>query len=165
MIAVLVIPIILIWKIRAKWGQKIALSLTLCLTMVMIVITIVRMVGLQIGEIVDYIWESYFMAIAAGTGLPLVALSAFRSLYVSKAQHRNVHSPITTCNWYKNGGDAPVQITGKVTGNTESQMNSAETTTKGKFLVNIDILLATTTGDRSYIDGNGRTSLGTEACD
>jgi hypothetical protein len=160
-IAVLVIPAILIWKIRATWGQKIALTLTLCLTIVMIVITIMRIVGLKRGEVLDYIWESYFTAIAAEIGLTLVALTAFRSLYVSKAQKRNVQSPIATFNWYKKGRAAMVQIAGKVTGNADSRSDTLDTDKNGEGFIRNNIPHATMTGVRSYIDKSGKTVQGT----
>ena len=42
---VLIIPIVLVWKVRVSWKRKVALASTLCLTVVMIIITIARMAG------------------------------------------------------------------------------------------------------------------------
>jgi len=130
----------------------------------MVVITIMRITGLKREGKLDYIWETYWTAIAAEIGLSLVAVSAFRALYVSKTHSRHVQSPITTFNWYHKGRNAVLHIASKVTGNSHSQIDSIEMK-KDEGFINNNIPGATMTGVRSYIDMNGRTVRGNEAED
>jgi len=95
----LVIPVIIIWKIRIRLAQKIAISLTLCLTTVMIAISIVRIAMLERNGKLDLALGTYLIAIEAETGLTLVAATAFRTLYVSKAKIRP-NDTIDTFHWY-----------------------------------------------------------------
>lgn len=151
---VLVIPLILIWQIRIRWTQKIALVLTLCLTVVMIGITIARIVGLTWEGKLDSVWETYFIVVAAEIGLTLVAVTAFRALYVSKAKNRNVQKTITTLNWYQKGKSAVVHLISKATGKTD--WSSIDDEKKdGQFIMN-DIPRATMTGMGTFIDKNGK---------
>lgn len=83
---VLYIPCRLIWQIKAKWAQKVALASSLCLTMLVIICTIIRAAGIRSGKAVDFVWEVYWQYIAASLGLSMMAATAFRSLFVS---HRN----------------------------------------------------------------------------
>lgn len=80
---VLFIPCRLIWKIKVRWAQKVALALTLCLTIVTIICTIIRAAGLRSGNKIDSVWETYWQYIAAATGLSMTAAAAFRSLFIS----------------------------------------------------------------------------------
>ncbi|KAL9618969.1 MAG: hypothetical protein Q9160_006363 [Pyrenula sp. 1 TL-2023] len=83
---ILYIPCRLIWQIKAKWVQKVALASSLCLTMLVIMCTIIRAAGIRSGKAVDFVWEVYWQYIAASLGLSMMAATAFRSLFVS---HRN----------------------------------------------------------------------------
>ncbi|KAF2726487.1 hypothetical protein EJ04DRAFT_453258, partial [Polyplosphaeria fusca] len=154
---ILVIPVILIWKIRITWTQKIALSLTLCLTIVMVIITVARIAGLQWKGKLDSVWETYFIVIAAEIGLSLVAVSAFRALYVLKNKDRHVHNPITSFGWYNKGRIAVWRIITKSTGKTPSK--EFEMMKKEDGVLKDDIPHATMTGVRTFINANGRTTI------
>lgn len=80
---VLFIPCRLIWKIKVKWAQKVALASCLCLSIFVIICTIIRAAGLRNGHRVDFVWETYWQFIAASTGLSMTAAAAFRSMFVS----------------------------------------------------------------------------------
>ena len=57
----------------------------------MIMMTITRMSGIKLDGQVDQVWETYFIVLAAEIGIVLVAVSAFRSFFVSRqrrADHR-----------------------------------------------------------------------------
>ena len=92
MIVVLYIPSQLIWRVKIKLGQKVALACSLCLTAVIIIFTVTRASGLVWQGKIDVVWEVYFQIVAAEVGLILVSTTAFRALFVSRAA-RNQHSP------------------------------------------------------------------------
>ena len=58
----------------------------------MIIITVTRASGLEWQDKLDVLWEVYFQFVAAKVGLILVAMTAFRALFVSRAA-RNQESP------------------------------------------------------------------------
>lgn len=143
------IPVILIWKIRIQWTQKIALSLTLCLTIVIIAITIARIVGLQWKGKLDSVWETFFTTIAAETGLMLVAITAFRALYVVKAKNRRARNrTMNTFNWYKLRSAIlhPWSTT---------QRGGSEDVPMGWFITN-QIPHGTMTGAKTFVQQNGK---------
>jgi hypothetical protein len=153
---VLVIPFILIWQIRVRWTQKIALVCTLCLTIVMIAITIARAAGVKWEGRLDSVWETYFIVIAAEIGLTLVAISAFRALYVSNVKSRRVQNTITNFSWYEKGRNALLHAASKITRKTYTNNTSTDKSDDG-FIKN-NIPRATLTGTRTLIVENGRSS-------
>ena len=92
LIAVLYIPIQLIWKVRIKMSQKLTLACSLCLTTIVVIFTVTRASGLEWQDKHDVLWMVYFQVVAAEVGLILVSMTAFRALFVSRAA-RNQHSP------------------------------------------------------------------------
>ena len=89
---VLYIPFQLIWRVRIKLSQKLTLACSLCLTVIVIIFTVTRASGLEWQDKLDVLWEVYFQIVAAEVGLILIAMTAFRALFVSRAA-RNQHSP------------------------------------------------------------------------
>ncbi|KAF7895361.1 hypothetical protein EAF00_007175 [Botryotinia globosa] len=83
---ILVIPVRLIWQIKIRWTQKIALGCSLCLTIGMIVLTIIRVSGLRAESSFDSAWEVYWLIVAGEVGLILTTGTAFRALFVSRNQ-------------------------------------------------------------------------------
>ncbi|CAI6340010.1 unnamed protein product [Periconia digitata] len=157
---ILVIPIVLIWKIRISWKQKIALSFTLCLTVVMIAITITRITGLQWKGKLDLVWEIFFIAIAAEIGLSLVAITAFRALYVSKSKSRHVPGAISTFNWYHKGKSFMLGVFSNIGGNSaRGKSESHEMHGKTDDDLGDPIPNATMTGMRTFIDQNGKSEV------
>ncbi|KAF2109416.1 hypothetical protein BDV96DRAFT_651854 [Lophiotrema nucula] len=157
---ILVIPILLIWKIRINWTQKAALALTLCLTIIMVIITIARIAGLKWKGKVDLVWECYFIVIAAEVGLALVSITAFRALYISKTKNRDIHDTITSFRWYKSGKTVAWKIITMTTGKTPTDSSkSLRMERRGSGFLKDDIPHGTMTGMRTFIDGNGKTRL------
>ena len=155
-LTVLVIPVILIWKIRVHWTQKMALGFTLCLTTILIAITITRIIGLQWKSKLDSVWEIFFTTLAAEVGLTLAAITAFRALYVSKAKNRRVHRTINTFNWCKVGSD--ILDPSKGTGNTARQGGSENIVMGEGLSVRNEIPHGTMRGARSFMELNGKFS-------
>lgn len=89
---VLYIPFQLIWRVKIELRQKLTLACSLCLTVIVIIFTVTRASGLEWRDKLDVLWEIYFQIVAAEVGLILVAMTAFRALFVSRAA-RNQHSP------------------------------------------------------------------------
>ncbi|KAF2233027.1 hypothetical protein EV356DRAFT_449217, partial [Viridothelium virens] len=81
---ILIIPAYLIWRIRIRWTQKVALACSLCLTIVTIVFTVVRAVGMQYHGKLDAIWVNFWQLTAAEVGIILTAITAFRVLFVAR---------------------------------------------------------------------------------
>lgn len=91
-ITVLYIPLQLIWRVRIKLNQKLALACSLCLTVIVVIFTVTRASGLEWQDKLDVLWEVYFQIVAAEIGLILVAMTSFRALFVSRTA-RNKLSP------------------------------------------------------------------------
>jgi len=141
-------------------SQKIALGLTLCLTVVMIIVTATRIIGLKHHDKLDYLWETFWMVLAAEIGLTLVAMTAFRTLYVNKMQSRS-HETIKTFNWYNKGKSTLLKFlsglsTSKSRGSSGlDSMESDKEKTSEEYL-NGNIPRATMTGLGTFIRGNGK---------
>ncbi|KAK4225248.1 hypothetical protein QBC38DRAFT_483440 [Podospora fimiseda] len=159
---ILVIPCILIYQIRVRLTQKIALGFTLCLTIVMVILTVVRIAGLQYKGKLDSIWETYFILVPAEIGLTLVAATAFRALYISKSKNRkHSHDTITTFNWYTRAKSSLKHMVGRVTGKSSNNSNGSAAFEhidmgNGQFIKQ-EIPRGTITGVQTFIDKNGRT--------
>ena len=84
---VIFIPCQLIWSVKIRWTQKLALLSTLCLTILTIMCTIVRIAGMHTGRTVksiDSVWGTYWQFIAANIALTMTAVTAFRTFFVSR---------------------------------------------------------------------------------
>jgi hypothetical protein len=90
-VIVLFIPVSIIWKIRIRAAQKIALLLSLGLTAIMIIIAIVRVSGLIREGVVDTIWIAYWLILGGEVGIIIAAAIAFRSFFVTLG-----HSKVST---------------------------------------------------------------------
>lgn len=104
---VIFIPCRLIWSVKIRWTQKVALISTLCLTVLTIMCTIVRIAGIHTGRTVksiDSVWETYWQFIAANIALTMTAVTAFRTFFVSRgAEDRRHPDPGSKENWYSKG--------------------------------------------------------------
>jgi hypothetical protein len=152
---VLVIPVVLVWQIRIRVSQKLALVFTLCLSMVMIMVTAARIGGLKHQGKLDYLWETYFIVVAAEIGLTLVAITAFRALYVAKVKTRS-HDTITSFGWYDKGRSTFRKILNSITRKTASsntKEHSEMEDMKRTAFIKGSIPHATMTGVRSYMEG------------
>ncbi|KAI9644637.1 hypothetical protein NHQ30_006661 [Ciborinia camelliae] len=85
-LTILVIPVRLVWQIKVRWIQKIALGFSLCLTIAMIALTIIRVSGLRYGSAFDSAWGVYWLIVSGEAGLILTTGTAFRALFVSRNQ-------------------------------------------------------------------------------
>lgn len=84
---VILIPFILLWKVKIRRQQKIFLGIFLCLSVCMIIIAIVRISGLRIEKaILDIVWELFWQQAEAAVAVIMVSITAFRSLLGIKAQ-------------------------------------------------------------------------------
>ncbi|KAF2675664.1 hypothetical protein K458DRAFT_381119 [Lentithecium fluviatile CBS 122367] len=90
---ILYIPINIIWRIRIRLAQKVALLLSLGLTAFMVVVTIIRVSGLVKGGLVDTIWEVYWLFLGGEIGIFLASAIAFRSFFITRAQSKNSTPP------------------------------------------------------------------------
>lgn len=57
--------------------------LSLCLTGIMILVTITRIAGIHFHGQIDFVWESYFLLVAAEVGVILASISTYRTLFVA----------------------------------------------------------------------------------
>lgn len=104
---VLFIPIRLIWRIKVRWTQKLALSVSLCLTILTIMCTITRVSRIRTGRTIksiDSIWETYWQFIAANLALIMTAATAFRTFFIAKSKDRGAQVPKSGySSWYIKG--------------------------------------------------------------
>ena len=84
-VIVLAIPIRLLWQIRVRLSQKIAISSSLCLTIVIIAVTIIRASGIRQETTIDSVWETYWQVISAEVGLIMTSATAFRTFFVARS--------------------------------------------------------------------------------
>lgn len=81
---VIVIPVLLLWRVRIKFQQKLALGLSLCLSIIMIITAIVQISGIHAPtNTIDVTWEIFWQLMEACIAVIMVSLTAFRSLFVA----------------------------------------------------------------------------------
>ena len=114
----------------------------------------VRITGTKSNGQLDTVWKTFLVVIQAEIGLTLVAVTAFRTFYISKAKSRNVQKTITTLNWYHKGRSAALFVLRKATGKTYS----TDVESKEGPVIGNDIPHATLTGIRTMIDEAGQSS-------
>ncbi|KAF7951338.1 hypothetical protein EAE96_006654 [Botrytis aclada] len=98
-LTILVIPVRLIWQIKVRWTQKIALGFSLCLTIGMIILTVIRVSGLHAESSFDSAWEVYWLIVAGEVGLILTTGTAFRALFVSRNQKKFIAADHNSQKW------------------------------------------------------------------
>ena len=87
------IPIYLIWRLRAKARQKFELATFLCLSTFMIILAIVRIAGLRHHNLVDLSWNHFWWHLESCTAVTMLSATAFRSLFISAVPKGNRASP------------------------------------------------------------------------
>lgn len=156
---VLVIPIRLIWQIRVGWEKKVTLSFCFCLTIIIIIVSIVRASGIVYKEMLDAIWEVYWIVIAAEVGLILTSTTAFRTLFVARVRDRQEQQDETSWTWYKESKQSFKRLLSRLfsksTG-TQSSTGDEKVGRKGHFLIG-GFPRATMTGIKTLINEVGQT--------
>lgn len=80
------IPIVLLWRVRINFRQKIGLGILLCLSLVMAIIAIARMSGINLtSKDVDIVWLAFWQQQECSVAVIMISISAFRSLFVANA--------------------------------------------------------------------------------
>lgn len=80
------IPIVLLWRVRINFRQKIGLGILLCLSLVMAIIAIARMSGINLtSKNVDIVWLAFWQQQECSVAVIMISISAFRSLFVANA--------------------------------------------------------------------------------
>lgn len=78
------IPIVLLWRVRINFRQKIGLGILLCLSLVMAIIAIARMSGINLtSKNVDIVWLAFWQQQECSVAVIMISISAFRSLFVA----------------------------------------------------------------------------------
>lgn len=127
----------------------------------MVVFTITRASGLEWKGNLDVLWEVYFQIIAAEVGLILVAVTAFRQLFVSQINQNRRAPPKSPPFWTgavntMRGLLDPRRWTSSYSGYRNGpQGRGSERKPKGLFGRLPDISGATMTGVRTFIDEQG----------
>lgn len=93
MLLVLVLPVAIVWRIRVRPSQKLALLLSLGLTVFMVIITIIRVSGIVYEDKVDTVWEVYWLVLGGEVGISMAAAIAFRSFFVTRNQSKSTPPP------------------------------------------------------------------------
>ena len=84
-LAILVIPITLLWKVKLKIHQKIAIGIFLCLSAIMVVVAVIRIVGLHYYGGTGITWFALWQQVEASAAVSMISLTAFRSVFVSNS--------------------------------------------------------------------------------
>lgn len=126
----------------------------------MIAITITRIVGIKWQGKLDSVWETFYTLVPAEIGLTLVAVTAFRTLFVAKSGNRHVQDTITTFHWYDSGRSAALRLYSRITRRTSKKDHGSIEIpeTNGGFFRN-DIPRAKLTGVQTFIDQHGNSSI------
>ncbi|KAL2042823.1 hypothetical protein N7G274_004583 [Stereocaulon virgatum] len=98
-IAIIMIPVLFLRKVRIKLRTKIFLGASLCLSAIIITVVITQIAGFHVPgtNIVDVVWEMYWQFVEAMVAIIIVCLSAFRSFFV---QHTTRHQSPPQRSWY-----------------------------------------------------------------
>ncbi|MCJ1387790.1 hypothetical protein MMC18_000633 [Xylographa bjoerkii] len=156
----LYIPCRLIWKIRIRLSQKLALAGSLCLTVILVIVTIVRVSGLRLDGKVDSVWETYWIIIGAEVGLILTASTAFRMLFVHNNE-RLQQSPRGGWQWYTRSKRLLRRTFTPRTWRTKSTGGSSDRSSGERNYNDVadlpPIPRGTMTGVRTFINGRGKT--------
>ena len=158
------IPFRLIYGIKIRWTQKIALSCSLCLTILTIGVTITRISGIHTGRTVksiDSVWETYWQFIAANLALILTTATAFRTFFVSKVKNdRAFRSPSETqAKWYTRAKYHILSLFTSKTWRSKRSSDRQEADNKHDFPMQLPrhIPRGTITGIQTFIDKQGKT--------
>ncbi|MCJ1428168.1 hypothetical protein MMC29_006076 [Sticta canariensis] len=141
---IIVIPVLLLWRVRIKLQQKLALGLSLCLSIIMIITAIVQISGIHAPtNTIDVTWEIFWQLMEACIAVIMVSLTAFRSLFV--AHGSGAKSPPQKLSLRKRVLNSRI-IAGRkrAGGNDSEEMERLP-----------EIPRATLTGMRTFIRGNG----------
>lgn len=96
--SVITIPVLLLWKVKIKLGQKILLGTFLCLSVITIIIAIVRISIMRVDpNRLDWQWLSFWLIMEADAAVISVSITTFRSMLgvrASKAREKQDRS------WY-----------------------------------------------------------------
>ena len=85
-VAILIIPITLLWKVKLATYQKIAIGTFLCLSAVMIVLAIIRAAGVHYYNNTDNSWTFLWQQVEASAAVAMFSLTAFRSVFTNSAR-------------------------------------------------------------------------------
>ncbi|KAI9876909.1 MAG: hypothetical protein M1830_005310 [Pleopsidium flavum] len=162
---ILYIPVRLIWRIKIRWTQKIALASSLCLTILTIMCTITRISGIHTGRTVksvDSIWETYWQFIAANLALIMTAATAFRTFFVSRVKDREAQSPRSMDPWYMKARRLLRSTFTPRTWRSKPSVDSSREGNRSDVPMELPYQFpgGTMTGIRTFIDGQGRTKVG-----
>ena len=144
---------------KIKLSRKLTLACSLCLTVVVIIFTVTRASGLEWQGRLDVLWEVYFQIVAAEVGLILVAMTAFRAMFVSRTA-RNQHSSQEHLSFWMKSKNALRSLLGPrrwISSNSKDvSSDQKHDTTKGGFDGKLpSIPGATMSGIYTFIDHQG----------
>lgn len=159
------IPCRLIWKIKIKRIQKVALAATLCLTILTILCTVIRVAGVHADRTIksiDPVWAIYWQFVGANIALTMTAGTAFRALFISGVSNEETPSPESKERWYtKSKRFIRYTLSPRL---WRSKRSTEITGDKGDWNRPFELPLqaprATMTGVRTFIQGQGRTKTG-----
>ena len=163
-LAVLFIPIRLIWTVKIRLGQKVALGCSLCLTLLTIVCTMIKILGVPItgyDPSIDEVWISYWQLIAANIALTMTTATAFRSLYLSRRNDGSPGQPRSTSSFFGRGYRRLRNVLNPRSRPSKDSFHSDESSWHGQpeELPRIE-QRAMMTGMRTFIDHQGKTRVG-----
>ncbi|KAL6719722.1 hypothetical protein ACLMJK_001643 [Lecanora helva] len=80
------IPIIILWKVRMQFSQKIGIGAFLCLSICMITLAAIRLSKIHIGGTTVGSWQYFWLELEASAAVCTVSLTAFRSFFVDHGE-------------------------------------------------------------------------------
>ena len=83
LLAVVSIPVFILWKVRIKLRQKLGIAIFLCLSACIIVVASVRFSGTHTHQNIVQSWQYFWLEVEACIAVCMVSLSAFRSVFAS----------------------------------------------------------------------------------
>ncbi|MCJ1383275.1 hypothetical protein MMC17_006388 [Xylographa soralifera] len=141
-VAIISIPIILLWNAKIKPRQKFGLLISLCLSIAMIILTLFRTtLSPQVNQAQDVPYELFLFQLEGCIAVFMASVSAYRSLFASHGSRAVRHKPQflwSSRHQLWNRGKT------KLRAGTESRTNGLPS-----------IPSATITGLRSFINGGG----------
>ena len=127
----------------------------------MIVVTLIRASGLRNGDVIDIVWETYWLFISAEVGLIMTAFAAFRSLFVAHASRDPHDARGAGSSWYDTCKRLVKRSLSPRSWRSESSTPISKESSQASGGANNlpDIPRGTMTGIRTWINGRDKGSV------
>lgn len=138
------------------------MTLSLCLTIIIIIIAIIRSSSLRVQDKIDPVWALYWQYMTAEIGIIMAALTAFRQFFVARSNEKGQQSLELFQHWGSRSKQLIRRILTPSTWQTKTMSGISTGKGDGDQSYNLPpVPRGTMTGIRTFINGHGRSKMGT----